>query len=139
MTFNERGLPMEDDLQLKTTSNGRQPQNIKSGIYQQSLIGSYSNLKLKLREPKLQFSIQFWGSFNFGGHSFLGVENSLGSLVIVGKTIVGGKKIKKLRTSIVGIINFVWPFNFGGHPFSGFESQHFFQFNNCLGLTFCNF
>ena len=36
-------------LQMNTTSYGRRPQNIKSGIYQQPLIESYSNLKLKLR------------------------------------------------------------------------------------------
>ena len=34
---------------MKTTSNGRQPQNIKSGISQQPLIGVYSNSKIKLR------------------------------------------------------------------------------------------
>ena len=39
----------EDDLQWKTTLNGRWPQNIKSGISQQPLIGSSSNFKLKLR------------------------------------------------------------------------------------------
>ena len=33
-------------LKMKTTSHGRLPQNIKSGISQQPLIGSYSNLKL---------------------------------------------------------------------------------------------
>ena len=33
---------------MKTTSNGRQPQNIKSGIFQQPFIGSYSNFKLRL-------------------------------------------------------------------------------------------
>ena len=38
-------------LETKTTSNGRRPQNIKSGISQQPLIGSFSNLKLKLRGP----------------------------------------------------------------------------------------
>ena len=37
---------------MKTTSNGRRPQNIKSGISQQPLIGSYSNVKLRLRRPK---------------------------------------------------------------------------------------
>ena len=36
---------------MKTTSNRRQPQNIKSGISQQPLIGSSSNFKLKLRGP----------------------------------------------------------------------------------------
>ena len=36
-------------FKMKTTSNGRRPQNIKSGISQQPLIGSYSNFKLKLR------------------------------------------------------------------------------------------
>jgi hypothetical protein len=36
---------------MKTTSNGRQPQNIKSWISQQSLIGSSSNFKLQLRGP----------------------------------------------------------------------------------------
>ena len=34
-----------------TTSNGRRPQNIKSWIPQQPLIGSSSNFKLKLRGP----------------------------------------------------------------------------------------
>jgi hypothetical protein len=38
-------------LEMKTTSNGRRPQNIKSWISQQPLIGSSSNLKLKLRGP----------------------------------------------------------------------------------------
>ena len=36
-------------LEIKTTSNGRRPQNIKSWISQQPLIGSSSNFKLKLR------------------------------------------------------------------------------------------
>ena len=35
-------------FQMKMTSNGRWPQNIKSGIYQQPLVGPYLNLKLKL-------------------------------------------------------------------------------------------
>jgi hypothetical protein len=38
-------------LEMKRTANGRQPQNIHSGISQQPLIGSSSNLKLKLRGP----------------------------------------------------------------------------------------
>ena len=38
-------------LQLKTTSNGRWPQNIKNWISQQPIIGSSSNLKHKLRGP----------------------------------------------------------------------------------------
>ena len=38
----------EDDLQRKTTTNGRRPQNMKSGISQQPLVGPYSNLKLML-------------------------------------------------------------------------------------------
>ena len=46
-----RRPPMEDDLQWKTTSNGRRPPNIKSWISQQPLIGSSSNFKLKLRGP----------------------------------------------------------------------------------------
>ena len=40
------------DLQncrTKVTSNGRPPHKIKSGIYEQPLIGSYSNFKLKLK------------------------------------------------------------------------------------------
>ena len=41
----------KDDLQLKTTSNQRQRPDIKSGISQQPLIGSYSNFKLKLIQP----------------------------------------------------------------------------------------
>ena len=47
----------EDDLQWKRTSNGRQPQNIKSDITKQLLIGSYSNFKLKLRWPNFIFQI----------------------------------------------------------------------------------
>jgi hypothetical protein len=35
---------------MKTTFNGRQPQNMKSGISQQPLVGTYSNLKLELME-----------------------------------------------------------------------------------------
>jgi hypothetical protein len=35
-------------LEMNKTSNGRRPQNIDSGISQQPLIGSSSNLKLKL-------------------------------------------------------------------------------------------
>ena len=38
-------------LKMKSSSNGRWPQNIKSGISQQLLIGSYSNFKLQLRWP----------------------------------------------------------------------------------------
>ena len=36
-------------LQMKMTSHGRRSQNIKSGISQQPLMGSYSNFKLELR------------------------------------------------------------------------------------------
>ena len=36
----EGNLQMEDNLQWKTTFNGRQPQNIKCGISQPPLIGS---------------------------------------------------------------------------------------------------
>ena len=36
-------------LHMKTTSHGRRPQNIISGISQQPLFGSYSNFKLNLR------------------------------------------------------------------------------------------
>jgi hypothetical protein len=36
---------------------GRLPQNIKSGISQQPLIGSYSNFKLRLRPPKQSVQI----------------------------------------------------------------------------------
>jgi hypothetical protein len=35
----------EDDLQWNTTTNGRGPQNMKSEISQETLVGSYSNLK----------------------------------------------------------------------------------------------
>jgi hypothetical protein len=38
----------EEGLQWKTTSSGRWPQNMKIRISQQPLVGSYSNLKLKL-------------------------------------------------------------------------------------------
>ena len=36
---------------MKTTSNGRQLQNIKSGIFQQPLIESSSNCKRKMKGP----------------------------------------------------------------------------------------
>ena len=36
---------------MKTNSDGRRYQKIKSGIYQEPLIGSSSNFKLKLRGP----------------------------------------------------------------------------------------
>ena len=39
-------------LETKTTSNGRRTQNIKRGISQQPLNGSFSKLKLKLRGTK---------------------------------------------------------------------------------------
>jgi hypothetical protein len=44
-------------LQMKKTSYGRRPENIKSGISQQPLIGSNSNFKLKLRLPKKNLQI----------------------------------------------------------------------------------
>ena len=49
-------------LEIKTTSNGRQPQNIKSWIYQQPLIGSSSNFKLKLRGPNQHQKSLKWRS-----------------------------------------------------------------------------
>ena len=51
---------MEDDLQWKTTSNGRWPQIIKSGISQQPLIGSYSIMKHNLIWPKNILSCFKW-------------------------------------------------------------------------------
>ena len=36
---------------MKKTYNGRQPQNMKSGILEQPMIGSHSNVKLKLSWP----------------------------------------------------------------------------------------
>ena len=38
-------------LEMKTTFNGRRPQNTESSISQQQLTGSSSNFKLKLRGP----------------------------------------------------------------------------------------
>jgi hypothetical protein len=38
-------------FERKMTTNGRRPQNIKSGISQQPCIGFSSNFKLKLRRP----------------------------------------------------------------------------------------
>jgi hypothetical protein len=49
---------------MKTTSHGRQLQNIKSGISQQSLLGSYSYFKLKLRLPKIKLS----SASQYAGH-----------------------------------------------------------------------
>ena len=69
---------MEDDLKWKMTSNGRWPQNMKSRISQPPLVGSYSNLKLKLmginqsvqryqmkmisngRRPQMEDDLQIW-------------------------------------------------------------------------------
>ena len=45
---------------MKTTSNGRPPQNIKSGISQQPLIGSYPNFELRLKRPKKSVQILQW-------------------------------------------------------------------------------
>ena len=42
---------------MKTTSNGTWPQNIKSGISQQPLIGSYFNFKHKLGWPNHSLQI----------------------------------------------------------------------------------
>ena len=42
-------------LEKKTTSNGRQPQNIKSGISQQPMSGSFQNFELKLRGPNWKY------------------------------------------------------------------------------------
>ena len=47
-------------LEMKTTSNGRRPQNIKSWISQQPLIGSSSNFKLKLRGPNKNIKCLKW-------------------------------------------------------------------------------
>ena len=38
---------------MKMTLNGRQPQNIESGISPQPLFGSYSNFKLKLKNQTI--------------------------------------------------------------------------------------
>ena len=38
-------------LKMKKTSNGKQPQNIKSGISQEPMVGAHSNFKPKLRLP----------------------------------------------------------------------------------------
>ena len=47
-------------LEMKTTSNGRWPQNIKSWISQQPLIGSSSNFKLKLRGQNQNWNFLKW-------------------------------------------------------------------------------
>jgi hypothetical protein len=64
--------------QMKMTSNGRWPQNMKRRISQQPLVGSYSNLKLKLmgsnqstqgyqmkmdsngRQPSMEDDLKIW-------------------------------------------------------------------------------
>ena len=46
-------------LDMKTTSNGRRPQNIKSWISQQPLIRSSSNFKLKLRRPNTVWIVTY--------------------------------------------------------------------------------
>ena len=43
-------------LQMKMTSNGRRRQNIKCGISQEPLIGSYSNFKLGISQQPLMSS-----------------------------------------------------------------------------------
>jgi hypothetical protein len=48
---------------MKTTPNGGR-QNIKSGISQQPLIRSYSNVKLKLRLQKIEFTNPRYTTFN---------------------------------------------------------------------------
>jgi hypothetical protein len=43
------------------TTNRRRPKNLKSGIYQQPLVGSYSNFKMKLlgsNEDDLQLKLR---------------------------------------------------------------------------------
>ena len=45
----------EDYTQRKRTFNGRQHQNIKSGISQQPLVGSSKNLHLSLGDHHLQY------------------------------------------------------------------------------------
>ena len=42
---------------MKTTSNARQPQNIKSWVSQKPLIGSSSNLNLRLRGPSQNLKV----------------------------------------------------------------------------------
>ena len=44
-------------IQMRLTSHGRQPQNINSGISQQSLLRSDSNFKLMLMWPKQSLQI----------------------------------------------------------------------------------
>ena len=48
LSFDDQIIILEI-FKMKTASKGRRHQNIKSGIHQQPLIGSYSNFKLKLR------------------------------------------------------------------------------------------
>ena len=43
---------------MKTTSNVRQPKNIKSGIAPQPLIGSYFHFKLKMKKTSMGFNWQ---------------------------------------------------------------------------------
>jgi hypothetical protein len=47
-------------VEMKTTSNGRRPQNIKSWISQQPLIRSSSNFKLMLRRPNKDIKYSKW-------------------------------------------------------------------------------
>ena len=46
MTSNGKQPQMEDDLEWKMILNWRWPQNMKSRLYQQLLVESYSNFKL---------------------------------------------------------------------------------------------
>ena len=47
-------------LEMKTTPNGRRSQNIKSWIFQQPLIQSSSNFKLKLRGQNKNIKCLKW-------------------------------------------------------------------------------
>ena len=51
---------------MKMTTNGRRPQNIKSGISQQPMIGSYSKFKLKLIRQNQSFQMPQMKMRRFG-------------------------------------------------------------------------
>ena len=70
-------------LEINTTSNGRWLQNIKIGIYQQSLLRSASNFKLKLRGPnQIEYCLKWNRSLmediksGISHHSLIGSSSS---------------------------------------------------------------
>jgi hypothetical protein len=67
------------------TSNGKQPQNIKSGITQRPLIGYSSNFKLKLRGPN-QNKIWLEMKTTFDGRQHQNIKSGISHQPLVGSS-----------------------------------------------------